>query len=80
MFKQIFGHAFEALANKLPNATNKEEKQITVSNINENKEKNYEKDETDLFYVIQPSDRRNNLIDTINLILDVNEKIQLDLV
>ena len=30
--------------------------------------------------MIQPSDRRNNLIDVVNLILDFNETIQLDLV
>ena len=31
-------------------------------------------------FVIQPSDRRINLIDAIKLILDFNETIQLDLV
>ena len=39
IFKQIFSHTFETLANKLINTTNKEEKQIIVNNINENKEK-----------------------------------------
>ena len=66
LFKQIFGHIFETLANKLINTTNKEENQIIVKNIKEND------------YVIQPSDRRNNLIDAIDLILDFNESIQLD--
>ena len=58
LFEQIFGHTFETLANKLINTTNKEENQIIVYNINENKEKLYEKDETGPFYdyVIQPSD------------------------
>ena len=81
-FKHIFCHTFETLANKLINTTNKEENQIIVNNINENKEKLYERDETEPFYdyVIQPSDRRNNLIEVINLILDFNESIQLDLV
>ena len=76
IFKQIFSHTFETLANKLINTTNKEEKQIIVNNINENKEKLYEKDETDHFYdyVIQPSNR-HNLIDAINLILDFNETV-----
>ena len=57
IFKQIFGHTFETLANKLINATNKEENQIIVNNINENKEKLYDEDETSAFYnyVIQPS-------------------------
>ena len=41
IFKQIFGHTFETLANKLINTTNKEENQITVNNIKENKEKLY---------------------------------------
>ena len=39
LFKQIFGHTFETLANKLINTTNKEENQIIVNNINKNKEK-----------------------------------------
>ena len=76
IFKQIFGHTFETLANKLINTTNKEENQIIVHNINENKEKLYEEDEmiASYDYVIQPSDRRINLIETI-FILDFNETI-----
>ena len=67
LFEQIFDHKFETLANKLINATNKEENQIIVNNISKNKEKIYEEDETGPFYdyVIQSSNRRNNLIDTI---------------
>ena len=42
LFKQIFCHTFETLANKLINTTNKEENQIIVNNIKENKEKLYE--------------------------------------
>ena len=82
LFEQIFGHTLIKLANKLINTTNKEENQIIVNNINKNKEKPYEEDGTGSFYdyVIQPSNRRNNLIDAINLILDFNETIQLDLV
>ena len=81
LFKQIFGHTFETLANKLINTTNKEENQVIVKNINENKEKLYKKDETGPFYdyLIQPIDWRNNLIEAINLFLDLNETIQLDL-
>ena len=77
--KHIFDHKFEALANKLINTTNKEENQIIVKNINKNKGKFFEMDS---FYdwVIQPSDRRFNLTDSINLILDFNETIQFDLV
>ena len=43
LFKQIFGHTFKILANKLINKTNKEENQIIVKNINKNKKKLYEK-------------------------------------
>ena len=39
LVKQIFGHTFETLANKLINTTNKEENQIIVNNIKESKEK-----------------------------------------
>ena len=39
LFKQIFGHTFETLADKLINTTNKEENQITVNNIEKNKDK-----------------------------------------
>ena len=76
ILKQIFGHTFETLANKLINTTNQEENQIIVNNISKNKEKLHEQEETGPFYdyVIQPSNRRNNLIDAINLILDFNEK------
>ena len=78
IFEQIFGHTFETLTNKLINITNKKENQIIVTNTNENKEKLYKKGKTSPFndYVIQPSDRRINLIDAINLILDFNETIQ----
>ena len=77
IFKQIFGHTFEALSNKLINTTNKKENQIIVHNINENNEKLYEEDETSASYdyLIQPSDRCINLTETIDLILDFNETI-----
>ena len=58
LFKQIFCHTFETLANKIINTTNKEENQIIVNNIKQNKEKLYEEKETSHNYVIQPSDRR----------------------
>ena len=76
IFKQIFRHTFETLAHKLINTTNKEENQIIVNNINENKTKLYEEDETKPFhdYVIQPSNQHNNLIEANNVILDFHEK------
>ena len=78
-FEQIFSHILETLANKLINTTNKEQNQIIVNNINKNKYKLHEMTGHFNEWVIQLSDRRINLIDCINLILDFNETIQLDL-
>ena len=75
LFEQIFDHKFEALANKLINTTNKEENQIIVKNINENKEKLYKQDDYYNF-VIQQSDRRIDSIDAIKLILDFKEELK----
>ena len=77
LFKQISGHKFETLANKLTNTTRKEENQTTVKNINKNKDNLYEMDP---FYnfATQPRNWRVDLMDAINLILDFNEASQLD--
>ena len=77
LFEQIFGHAFETLANKLINTISKEENQIIVKNINEDKKKNYEECETSCGsdWVIQTSDQRIDLIDAVDLIIDFNENI-----
>ena len=74
LYEQIFDHKFETLANKLINTTNKEEIPIIVKNIEKNKDKLFEMDE---FYgfLIQPSDRRINLKDILDLILDFNEEL-----
>ena len=74
LFEQIFGHTLIKLADKLINTTNKEENQIIVKNIEKNKDKLFEMDE---FYdfLIQPSNRRINLKDIIDLILDFNEEL-----
>ena len=79
LFKQIFDHTLIKVTDKLINTTNKEENQIIVKNIEKNKDKLFKQDE---FYdwVIQPSDQHINLIDSIDLILNFNETIQLDLV
>ena len=67
LFKQIFGHTFETLANKLINTTNKEENQIIVNNIEKNKDKLYELDPF-YNYVVEPSSGRVDLIDAIDFI------------
>ena len=74
LFEKIFDHKFETLANKLINTTNKEENQIIVKNIEKNKDKLFEMDEYYNF-LVQPSDRRINLKDIINLILDFNKEL-----
>ena len=74
LFTQIFDHKFETFTDKLINTTNKEENQIIVKNIEKNKDKLFEMDEFN-DWVIQPSDRRINLKDSIDLILDFNEEL-----
>ena len=82
LFKNFFDHILEALANKLINTTNKEENQIMVNNIHKNNNKLYEECETSYGrdYVIQPSNRRIDLKDAIDLILDFNETAKVDLI
>ena len=72
--KKIFGHTLIKLADKVINTTDKEENQIIVKNIEKNKVKLFEMDECN-DWVIQPSDRRINLKDIIDLILDFNEEL-----
>ena len=74
LFEQIFGHTLIELADKLINTTNKEENQILVKNILKNKDKLYEMDEFN-DWVIQPSDQRINLKDSIDLILNFNKEL-----
>ena len=45
LFKQIFDHKFETLADKLINTTNKEENQVIINNVNKNKDKIFKIDE-----------------------------------
>ena len=56
IFKQIFGHTLEALANKLIDTTNKKENQIIVKNINANKKIVHKQEKTFSYnYVIHPT-------------------------
>ena len=74
LFEQIFDHKSKILTDKLINTTNKEENQIIVKNIEKNKNKLFEKDKYD-DWVIQPSNRRVNFKDAIDLTLDFNEEL-----
>ena len=78
IFKEIFGHTYVALADKLLNTTSKEENQIFINDIKKNRDKIYEQDDFSNF-IIQPSYKRNDLIDARNVILNFNEIIELDL-
>ena len=74
LFKQIFAHTLETLANKLINTTSKKENQIIVKNIDKNKDKVYEED--DFFkFTIQPNSLNVDLTGAVDLILDFNETI-----
>ena len=79
LFETIFGHTLIKLADKLINTTNKEENQIIVKNIEKSKDKLFEMNDFN-DWVIQPNSQLIDLLDTIKLILDFNETIQLDLV
>ena len=71
LFEQIFSHILEKLANKLKTTTNKEQNQIIVENIDQNRNKFYEQQKGE--YVIQTNDQLIDLIDAIDLILDFNK-------
>ena len=74
LFETIFGYTLEVSASKLINTTNKKENQIIVENTDKNKDKLYKECETSYgyHYVIQSSDRRIDLKDAIDLILEFN--------
>ena len=75
LFKEIFGFASEELADKLINTTSKEENQMLINDIEINKDKISEQDKYGKF-VIQPSYKRGDLLDTVKAILGFNETIQ----
>ena len=75
LFEQIFGHTIIKLTDKLINTTDKEENQIIVDSIKKNKDKLSEMKDYSNEWVIQPNRQRINLLDTIDLILNFNEKL-----
>ena len=75
LFEQIFGHTLIKLAVKLINATNKEKNQMIVKNIEKNKDKLFREEKIrPCNFVIQPQ-KRSDLKDVIDLIVDFNEKL-----
>ena len=79
LFEQIFGHTLIKLADKLINTTSKEENQINIKNIGKNKYEIFKMDKFNDF-LIKPYSQCTKLKDSIDLILNFNETIQLDLV
>ena len=75
LFKQIFGHTLETLANKLINTKNKEENQIIVNNIKKKNEEEIYKTDRSCNFVIQSGNLCADLKYTIDLILDFNEEL-----
>ena len=74
LFEQIFGHILTKLVDKLINTINREENQIIVNSIKKNKYKLFEIDEFS-DWVVEQNSQHINLFDTIDLILNFNEKI-----
>ena len=76
LFEEVIGHTFVILADKLVNTTNKEENQIIIKDFKKYIYKLYEQDD---FYnfVIQPGDKRVDLLDAAKIILEFNETAQL---
>ena len=68
LFDKIFGVTSVKLADKLINTTSKEDNQMLVNDIEINRDKIFEQDKNGAF-VIQPSYKRGDLLDTVKAIL-----------
>ena len=79
LFKEVFGHTFVTLADKLINTKNKAENKIIINDIGKNRDILYEHDNFNN-YLIQPAQKRRDLMDAVQIIIEFNETIQLDLV
>ena len=78
LFKEIFGFTSVKLADKLINTTSKEENQMLINDIEINRDKIFEQDKYGKF-VIQPTHKCDDSLDTVKVILKFNETIQLNL-
>ena len=75
LFKEIFGVTSVKLVDKLINTTSKEEIQMLINDIEENKDKIFDRDEFNKFE-IQQAYKRRDLDDTVKIILEFNDTIQ----
>ena len=77
LFDKMFGHTFAELADKVINTINKEENKIIIDDIKKSRDKIYEQDECSKF-IIQPSYKRDDLLDAIKIILNFIDLLSLD--
>ena len=76
LFEKIFGHTFAVLVDKLINTIDKEEKQIIIDNIENNRDKIFEQEYSK--FVIVPAYKRGDLNDTVKLIPEINELLTIN--
>ena len=69
LFEKIFGYTFAALVDKLINTIDKEENQIIVDDIENNKGKIYKEYKFDEAVI----KHRGDLTDAVKIILEINE-------
>ena len=74
LFKEIFGFTSVELADKLINTTSKEDNQMIIDHIEIKKGKISEPEYSK--FVIQQAYKRDDLADTVKVILDFNKTIQ----
>ena len=74
LFEKIFDHTLIKLVDKLINTTNKEENQIIIKDIENDRNKIYEEYKFDESVFKQ----RGNLHDAVKIIIEINEILTLD--
>ena len=72
--KEIFGFTSEELADKLINITSKEDNQMIIDHIEIKKGKIFEQEYSK--FIIYPAYTRNDLVDTVKVILEFNKTTQ----
>ena len=70
----MFGHKFAVLVDKLINTIDKEENQIIIGNIQNNRDKIFRKHKFDKSVIKQSGD----LSDAVKIILEINEVLTSD--
>ena len=74
LFKEIFDFTSVESADKLINVTSKEDNQMIIDHIEIRRDKIYKQVYSQ--YVIQPTHKRTDLLDTVKVILDFNKTTQ----